>query len=92
MISTYLFQFLIKLITFNFKADGKSTAYGENFQAVARDCYDLNPNQLVAVGINCTAPRLIESLITGINDRRKNNPIPLIVYPNSGESYNVEQG
>lgn len=77
---------------FFFQTDGKSTAFGEDFQEVARHCYDLNPNQLVAVGVNCTAPRLIESLISGINDRRKSNPIPLIVYPNSGESYNVEQG
>lgn len=57
-----------------------------------RKCYDLNSKQLVAVGANCLAPRLVESLFKDINKGRKNNPVPLIVYPNSGESYNVEQG
>ncbi|CAG9862681.1 unnamed protein product [Phyllotreta striolata] len=72
--------------------DGKTTACGENFQSVARRCYDMNPGQIVAVGCNCTAPSLIESLITGINDDRKHNPRPLIVYPNSGENYDVDLG
>ncbi|CAH1117476.1 unnamed protein product [Phaedon cochleariae] len=79
-------------LSFSVGQDGISTAFGENFQEVARHCYDLNPEQLVAVGVNCTAPRLIEPLIKGLNDQRKNNPIPLIVYPNSGESYNVSLG
>lgn len=74
-----------------FQQDGRSIAYGENFQKTVRDCYDSNPEQLVAIGANCLAPRLIENLFKGINNGRK-NPIPLIVYPNSGESYNVEQG
>lgn len=71
--------------------DGKSTAFGEPFQETARACYDLNPHQLVAVGVNCTAPRLIEPLVDGINAGRS-TPIPIVVYPNSGESYNVEMG
>ncbi|KAF7286175.1 betaine-homocysteine S-methyltransferase-like isoform X2 [Rhynchophorus ferrugineus] len=78
-------------LSFSVGTDGKTTAFGEPFQQTARACYDLNPNQLVAIGVNCTAPRLIESLISGINDKRQ-KPIPLIVYPNSGESYNVEMG
>ncbi|KAG5898988.1 hypothetical protein JTB14_004707 [Gonioctena quinquepunctata] len=79
-------------LAFSVGQDGKTTALGEDFKEVARYCYDLNPEQLVAVGVNCTAPRLIEPLISGINDDRKDNPIPLVVYPNSGESYNVELG
>lgn len=79
-------------LTFSVRDDGKSTAFGENFQETATYCYDLNPNQILAVGMNCLAPRLVESFITGINKNRKGNPIPLIVYPNSGESYNVELG
>ena len=71
--------------------DGKSLAYGENFQETARHCYEMNPSQLVAVGVNCVAPRLVESFISGINKDRR-NPIPLVVYPNSGESYKVELG
>lgn len=72
--------------------DGKSTAYGENFQETARYCYDLNPQQLVAVGVNCLAPRLVEGLFDGINKGREDNPMPLITYPNSGEKYNIELG
>lgn len=72
--------------------DGKSTAYGEDFQTVARKCYDMNPRQLLAVGVNCLAPRLVESLFTGINKGREQNPVPLIVYPNSGENYNTQLG
>ncbi|XP_057659895.1 uncharacterized protein LOC130896116 isoform X1 [Diorhabda carinulata] len=79
-------------LAFSVAQDGKSTAFGEDFKKVARHCFDLNPEQLVAVGINCTAPRLIEPLLTGINDDRKDNPRPLIVYPNSGENYVVELG
>ncbi|XP_017780998.1 PREDICTED: homocysteine S-methyltransferase 1-like isoform X2 [Nicrophorus vespilloides] len=79
-------------LAFSCGQDGKSTAYGENFQQTAKKCYEMNPQQLVAVGANCLAPRLVESLFTGINKGRENRPIPLIVYPNSGESYNVEQG
>ncbi|GJQ67033.1 hypothetical protein Trydic_g8005 [Trypoxylus dichotomus] len=79
-------------LAFSCKQDGKSIANGEIFQETVRRCYDLNPRQLVAVGANCLAPRLVESLFKDINKGRRQNPVPLIVYPNSGESYNVEQG
>lgn len=72
--------------------DGKSIAYGEDFQTVARKCYDRNPTQLLAVGVNCLAPRLVQSLLSGINKGREHNPVPLIVYPNSGENYNPQLG
>lgn len=75
-----------------FQQDGKSTAFGEDFQSVARQCYDSNRDQLLAVGINCVAPRLVESFFKGINDDREGCPVPLIVYPNSGETYKVELG
>ncbi|XP_022918714.1 homocysteine S-methyltransferase-like [Onthophagus taurus] len=79
-------------LAFSCAQDGKSIANGENFQETARKCYDLNPRQLVAVGANCLAPRLVESLFKDINKGRRHKPLPLIVYPNSGESYNVNQG
>lgn len=80
-------------LAFSCSQDGQSTAYGEPFQEVARRCYDLNPKQIVAVGVNCLAPRLVESLFSGLNKKRsKSNAVPLIVYPNSGESYNIDQG
>lgn len=72
--------------------DGKSTSLGEDFQEVARHCYDLNRAQLVAVGINCVAPRLVEHFFKDINKGRENVPVPLVVYPNSGETYKMELG
>lgn len=41
-----------------------------------------------AVGVNCTAPRFIPSLIEEI---RAVTDAPVIVYPNSGETYIVEE-
>ncbi|CAH2000057.1 unnamed protein product [Acanthoscelides obtectus] len=96
-------------LTFSCSQDGKSIAVGEDFKEVARRCYSLNPEQLVAVGINCCAPRLVEPLIKGINtmpeakttatERKASGRqdehtarIPLVVYPNSGENYDVEVG
>lgn len=69
-----------------------SISHGENFQETARYCYDLNPQQLVAVGVNCTNPAFCESLFTGINAGRESNPIPLLAYPNSGEKYASDKG
>ncbi|KAJ8940415.1 hypothetical protein NQ318_009344 [Aromia moschata] len=71
--------------------DGCSTAHGDNFQTAAIECYNSNPNQIVAVGVNCIAPHVVEDLIKDINKNRE-TPIPLIVYANSGEHYNPETG
>lgn len=43
---------------------------------------------LKAVGVNCTSPKYITSLIKNI--KCKTNK-PVIVYPNSGEDYNAEK-
>lgn len=72
--------------------DETSLAHGENFQKAAKKCWDLNPNQLVAVGVNCCSPKIVAKLFEGINDDRPHAPIPLITYPNSGEKYNPEIG
>lgn len=42
-------------------------------------------DQVAAIGINCSAPHLIESLIKEVKSRTAK---PIIVYPNSGEEYN----
>ncbi|MFQ5398101.1 MAG: homocysteine S-methyltransferase [Anaerolineae bacterium] len=42
--------------------------------------------QVVAVGVNCTPPRFIHSLIQTVRSVIKK---PIIVYPNSGEAYDV---
>lgn len=44
--------------------------------------------QVAAVGINCTAPEHALSLIAEI---RKETDKPIIIYPNSGESYNPQE-
>ncbi|KAG6460761.1 hypothetical protein O3G_MSEX012191 [Manduca sexta] len=72
--------------------DGTSLANGENFQQVAKQCWDSNPKQLLGIGVNCCSPLIVAELFNGINDDRKESPIPLITYPNSGEKYNPELG
>lgn len=81
---------IFKLYAYFFQ-DG-AIANGDNFQKTVRKCYDSNPQQLVAVGINCLGPKYVEPLIKGLNKGRENRPIPIIVYPNSGENYNPESG
>lgn len=43
--------------------------------------------QVVAVGVNCTAPRFVHGLISSIT---KATSKPVLVYPNSGETYIAE--
>ncbi len=54
-----------------------------------RDCVKLliNQPQIVAVGVNCTAPEYIPSLIDEIRAVLPEKPI--IVYPNSGEAFDA---
>jgi len=52
------------------------------------ECVDLvsEIDQIVAMGINCTAPRYISSLVSEIVNKGFTKPV--VVYPNSGEIYN----
>ncbi|XP_063229762.1 homocysteine S-methyltransferase YbgG-like [Bacillus rossius redtenbacheri] len=72
--------------------DDTHTSHGEKFQDAARACWDRDSSQLVAVGVNCVNPSFVSSLFTGINKGRQNCPIPLVVYPNSGEKYDLNRG
>ncbi|KAL0419871.1 UNVERIFIED_CONTAM: Homocysteine S-methyltransferase 2 [Sesamum radiatum] len=45
-------------------------------------------NKIVAVGINCTPPRFIRDLILSI---KKVTSKPILIYPNSGESYDADR-
>ena len=48
----------------------------------------INHPNVLAIGINCTAPNYVNSLI-----RRIKNAVPgkaIVVYPNSGETYNAK--
>lgn len=71
--------------------NGELTNFGENFHEVVKKCWEMNSGQLVAIGVNCTNPKHIESLFSGINDDRENK-IPFITYPNSGENYHPKKG
>ena len=52
---------------------------------VARECHG-RPG-VAALGINCTEPRFVESLIAQV---RSQTDLPLLVYPNSGERYQAK--
>lgn len=57
---------------------------GTPVRELAAECAAL-PNA-VAVGINCTAPRHVEGLVAEL---RSACELPIVVYPNSGEAYDV---
>ncbi len=64
--------------------DGLHISSGEKIRDCARwlDGHE----QVAAVGVNCTAPEHIISLISEI---RRGTSKPIVVYPNSGEHYDV---
>lgn len=64
--------------------DGAHTCHGERLTNCAA-ALDACP-QVVAIGVNCTAPQYIPALIDAI--RAATNK-PIVVYPNSGESYDA---
>ncbi|VDK44882.1 unnamed protein product [Anisakis simplex] len=66
--------------------DGERTNHNERFCDVVRQV-SLHPD-VVAVGINCTAPIHISSLLQSARDC--SNGKPFVVYPNSGEKYDVQ--
>jgi len=59
---------------------------GEKFEVCIRQV-ESSP-QVAAVGINCTSPKFIPSLI---REARRATDKPILVYPNSGESYSAEK-
>uniref|UniRef100_A0A803Q1D1 Hcy-binding domain-containing protein n=1 Tax=Cannabis sativa TaxID=3483 RepID=A0A803Q1D1_CANSA len=65
--------------------DGINAASGDSIMecAAIADCC----KQIVAIGINCTPPRFITTLISSI---RKVSSKPIVIYPNSGETYDAE--
>lgn len=70
-------------ISFSAK-DGTHINSGESM----RECAQFldTQKQIVAIGINCTAPQYIESLIGEI---KAVSTKPIIVYPNGGSTYNA---
>jgi homocysteine S-methyltransferase len=71
--------------TFNSK-DGTNVVSGDSITecaSLADSC-----NQVVGVGINCTPPRFIHGLVQSI---RTVTSKPIILYPNSGETYDADR-
>lgn len=67
-------------------------ADGTPFSKFALECYQkASPGQLLAIGVNCIAPQHCGPLLKDLN-RDRSQPIPLVVYPNSGEKYSVQTG
>jgi homocysteine S-methyltransferase len=61
---------------------GTELSDGSRLSELAGDCD--TESQVAAVGINCTAPHWISSLI---QEARRGTDKPIVVYPNSGELY-----
>jgi len=66
--------------------DGTHISDGNRLRDVASDCDD-DP-QIAAIGINCTPPEFIPSLIA---EARKGTTKPILVYPNRGEEYDADR-
>lgn len=70
-------------ISFSCK-DGLHTCGGDLISDCAKALKDIK--EVAAIGINCTAPQYVESLIKEIV---KVTDKPVVVYPNSGEDYDA---
>jgi homocysteine S-methyltransferase len=65
--------------------DGSRNCEGEDMGACASA---LQPySQISAIGVNCTRPEFVESLLRRMRERSDK---PLLAYPNSGETYDAE--
>lgn len=65
--------------------DEKHVSEGQAFADCVRN-FDGNA-QIVSIGINCTSPKYIPSLI---REAKQVTDKPILVYPNSGETYDAE--
>ncbi len=65
--------------------DAEHTAHGERL----RDCAAAldTTGQVIAIGVNCTAPALVEPLL---RELRLGTAKSLVAYPNSGEAWDAE--
>lgn len=71
-------------ISFSCK-DGMHTCHGEPIADCARELS--TTANLVAIGVNCTAPEHVASLVAQIRGACDK---PIVVYPNSGETWDAE--
>ena len=73
------------LFSFSCK-DGAHIADGQKLSRAAK-MLDLS-EQVVAIGVNCTAPQYVSPLMDEI---RSESAKPIVVYPNSGEGWDAER-
>ncbi|GAB1605387.1 homocysteine S-methyltransferase 1-like [Argonauta hians] len=74
-------------VTFSCK-DGTQTCGGDDFGAAMERV--MSSRCVLAAGINCTNPEYISKLLSRISSKSFTKPV--IVKPNSGETWTVEQG
>ncbi|CAG9809934.1 unnamed protein product [Chironomus riparius] len=84
-------------VSFQCKVDGNAVANGDSFSESVRSiCKQVEAarkrQNLVAVGINCIQPGFVTELFKEVEKEVQDFNIPLVVYPNSGEVYTVEEG
>ncbi|HKY55657.1 MAG TPA: homocysteine S-methyltransferase [Anaerolineales bacterium] len=78
-------EFPTTMAWFSFSArDEKHISEGQAFADCVRELESIT--QIVAIGINCTSPKYIPSLIREV---KKITTKPVLVYPNSGEAYDA---
>lgn len=64
--------------------DGSHTCHGELFSDVVKETVNQS-TQIAAVGVNCTSPLFVKSLLQSIKGKVD---LPIVVYPNIGEHWN----
>ncbi|XP_055681701.1 uncharacterized protein LOC129789088 [Lutzomyia longipalpis] len=75
--------------------DDQSIAHGENFAETCQAIWTKakESSNILAIGTNCVNPRIVSPLFKAVNSGYPEaQKIPLVVYPNSGETYTVKDG
>lgn len=79
-------------ISFSCK-DGHHTNYGDNFSEAVKQCYAESGEQLIGIGVNCTHPEHIASLLEQANlSLPPPAELPRVVYPNHGDKWIPDEG
>ncbi|CAB0037334.1 unnamed protein product [Trichogramma brassicae] len=80
-------------VAFSCKNDGKSIVDGSSFKETALQLYRRSkPGQLIGLGANCIPPKDTTPLLKSLSQRETGVFIPLVAYPNSGETFCTETG
>lgn len=78
--------------------DDQTLAHGEDFVDAALSVWDIVKEHnclanFLGIGVNCVHPKFVTSLLKSVNgDKCSREQLPMVVYPNSGEIYDVNKG